>query len=154
MLTSLAKKPLRPQLVAAFYEKLALMFWSSKDHLYHALALLKLYKLSKLYNRTLTKEQLMAYVGLPRSPPPPPRPATNSLLACVVLCDRMASTAALAVLAVPVGDSDSEDDFFEFNSRKEKNLRVAAILGYSTAVRRELLVDEVVRAKRSTQFFH
>jgi hypothetical protein len=56
----------------------------------------------------------------------------------------MASSTALAVLSVPVGENENDEDFFEFNSRKEKSLRVAALLGYSTVVRRELLVEGVV----------
>jgi translation initiation factor 3 subunit A len=58
---SLSKKPIKPQLLAAYYEKLTQMFWISKDYLYHALALLKLYKLSKTAN-ALSKEQLQLYV--------------------------------------------------------------------------------------------
>lgn len=42
-----SKKPTKPQLMAAYYQRLAQLFWHSKHHLLHAFSWSKLYTLTK-----------------------------------------------------------------------------------------------------------
>ena len=57
-LISLSKRPVKPSLMANYYSKLALVFWKSGNHLYHAATLHRLYVLTREQRKNLTAEEL------------------------------------------------------------------------------------------------
>ena len=54
----LAKKSPKPQLLANYYQKTALVFWKAKNYLFHAAALQRLFVLCKEQKKTMTTEEL------------------------------------------------------------------------------------------------
>lgn len=75
-LMNLTKKLPKPQLMANYYQKLALVFWKANNPLFHAAALFKLFTLSKELRKNMTQEdvQRMAsrVVGATLAVPIPP----------------------------------------------------------------------------------
>ena len=53
---SLSKKPTKPQLMANYYQKLALVFWKAGNKLFHACALLRLFQLSRDQRKNLSSK--------------------------------------------------------------------------------------------------
>jgi hypothetical protein len=54
----LAKKTPKPQLLANYYQKTALVFWKSRNYLYHAAALQRLFVLCREQKKAITSEEL------------------------------------------------------------------------------------------------
>ena len=54
----LAKKMPRPQQMAQYYQKIALVFGKSGNHLFHAAALFRLFQLSRDLKKNITTEEL------------------------------------------------------------------------------------------------
>ena len=46
-LVQLSKRPPKPQVMANYYQKVALVFWKAENYLFHACTLHRLYVLSK-----------------------------------------------------------------------------------------------------------
>ena len=97
-----------PQRMANYFEILAQLFWKSHNYVYHAYALLRFYTISKNQNRSLQEEDLR----------------------------RMASRVLVASISVPMENSLNEQarnyqEFFELESEKQKNSRLAASLNLS-----------------------
>lgn len=61
-LMALSKKSPKPQLMANYYQKLALVFWKAGNYLFHAAALFRLYHLSRDMKKNLTPEDLQKCV--------------------------------------------------------------------------------------------
>lgn len=100
---TLVKKSPKPQMMAIYYAKLTKIFWKSENYLYHAYAWYKLYHLSKTYSKTFTPADL------------------KLMMSCVVL----------STLAVPPYDRKHGAAHFELELEKDRNLRMANLLGFS-----------------------
>lgn len=116
----------KAKIMAAYYEKLTTLFWVSENYLFHAFAWYKFYTLCREFNRGMTPEQ-------------------KRLQASAVLLS------ALCIPSVPKSAS-SEDGSSKMKSKhdsfqKEKNIRMATLLGFHTRnPTRESLLSEI-RAK-------
>lgn len=61
-LTNMSRKPPKPQLMANFYQTLALVLWKAGNYLFHACAHHRLYILSREQKKTLTPEENERFV--------------------------------------------------------------------------------------------
>ncbi|GBG79223.1 hypothetical protein CBR_g29275 [Chara braunii] len=108
-LMTLFKKAPKPQMMATYYAKLAKIFWVSENHLYHAYAWYKLYSLQKNYNKNLLPRDLQL----------------------------IASSVLLATLSVAPYDRKHGAHHFELEMEKERNVRMANLLGFSLDPKRD-----------------
>eukprot|EP00239_Pterosperma_sp_CCMP1384_P002815 CAMPEP_0197846884 /NCGR_PEP_ID=MMETSP1438-20131217/4694_1 /TAXON_ID=1461541 /ORGANISM="Pterosperma sp., Strain CCMP1384" /LENGTH=1059 /DNA_ID=CAMNT_0043458663 /DNA_START=84 /DNA_END=3263 /DNA_ORIENTATION=- len=108
-LMSLVKKSPKPQMMAVYYAKLTKIFWMSENNLYHAYAWYKLYNLSKSYKKDFTSSDLKM----------------------------MASSVVLSTLAVSPYDRKHGAAHFELELEKDRNLRMATLLGFSLDPKRD-----------------
>lgn len=111
----MVKRTPKPQMMAVYYAKLTQIYWVSDSHLYHAYAWYKLYNLQKSYNKNLTAKDLQL----------------------------MASSVVLATLAVAPYDRKYGAHHFELEMEKDRNIRMANILGFNIDVKKDS--REVVR---------
>jgi len=114
------KRQPSPQRMAVYFEKLAQLFWTSHNYVFHAYAWLRFYLLSRDQNKNLSELDLQ----------------------------RLASIVLVSALSVPVEVSTSDQsrnhqDFFELHLEREKNSRLSALLGKSSALHREQLLNEI-----------
>lgn len=119
-LMTLSKKSPKPQLMAIYYKKLALVFWEAGNHLFHASALFRYFHLAKDLKKNITQEEIQ----------------------------RMASRVVLATLAVPMPPNRPEIDRLVETEENvgEKNQRLlATLLGLNNPPTRASLVKELVR---------
>lgn len=57
----------------------------------------------------------------------------------------MASAVLLSALSIPVSDPKSPDEqYFEYDIQKEKNLRMCTLLSITAAPKREALLQDLV----------
>lgn len=109
LMSTVKQKP-KPAMMAVYYAKLARVFAVSEGcAVYHAYALWKLYGLSRSFNKNLT-------------------PADVRQLASGVL---------LAALAVPPYDGRAGAAHAELEADKERNLRMATLLGFTLDPKRD-----------------
>ncbi|KAK3246629.1 Eukaryotic translation initiation factor 3 subunit A [Cymbomonas tetramitiformis] len=108
-LMTLVKKSPKPQMMAIYYAKLTKIFWMSENNLYHAYAWYKLYNLSKTYKKDFTSGDLKL----------------------------MASCVVLSTLSVPPYDRKHGAAHFELELEKDRNLRMANLLGFSLDPKRD-----------------
>ncbi|CAM9411979.1 unnamed protein product, partial [Hapterophycus canaliculatus] len=114
----ISKKTPKARLMASYYEKLTRIFWVSENYLFHAYAWYKFYSLASEYNKTLTSEAKVTQAN------------------CVLL----------AAISIPQIRSESANQLFdEDDLSKQKNQRMATLLGFSTDPSREALIDELVK---------
>ncbi|CAK9879667.1 unnamed protein product [Sphagnum jensenii] len=102
-LMTMVKKTPKPQMMAIYYAKLTKIFWVADSHLYHAYAWYKLYNLQRSYNKNLTAKDLQL----------------------------MASSVLLATLAVTPYDCKHGAHHFELEMEKDRNIRMANLLGFT-----------------------
>ncbi|KAL3515996.1 hypothetical protein ACH5RR_022898 [Cinchona calisaya] len=102
-LMCMVKKQPKPSLLVVYYAKLTEIFWMSSGHLYHAYAWLKLFSLQKSFNKNLTQKDLQL----------------------------IASSVVLAALSVPPYDHGHGTSHMEQENEKERNLRMANLIGFS-----------------------
>ncbi|XP_073389708.1 eukaryotic translation initiation factor 3 subunit A isoform X1 [Physcomitrium patens] len=105
----MVKRTPKPQMMAVYYAKLTQIYWVSDSHLYHAYAWYKLYNLQKSYNKNLTAKDLQL----------------------------MASSVVLATLAVAPYDRKYGAHHFELEMEKDRNIRMANILGFNIDVKKD-----------------
>ena len=96
-------------MMAVYYAKLTQIYWVSDSLLYHAYAWYKLYNLQKSYNKNLTAKDLQL----------------------------MASSVLLATLAITPYDSKHGAHHFELEMEKDRNARMANILGFTIDAKRD-----------------
>lgn len=108
-LMTMVKRTPKPQMMAVYYAKLTQIYWMSDNHLYHAYAWYKLYNLQKSYNKNLTAKDLQL----------------------------MASSVVLATLAVPPYDRKHGAPHSELEIEKDRNIRMANILGFSIDAKKD-----------------
>ncbi|KAF7817902.1 eukaryotic translation initiation factor 3 subunit A [Senna tora] len=105
----LLKKPFNPlktpkaSLMVVYYAKLTEIFWISSSYLYHAYAWFKLFLLHKSFNPNLSQKDLQL----------------------------IASSVVLAALSVPPYDHTCGAFQMELEHAKEKNLRMANLIGFN-----------------------
>lgn len=118
-LMSLNKKGLgKPNLIASYYQKLALVFWKSHSPLFHAAALFRLFHLMKELRKNLTPEEVQ----------------------------KMASRLVLATLSIPIPPIRPEIDKLvdtEENVIEQHHRNLSSLLGITTKppTRSSLIVD-------------
>eukprot|EP00249_Psilotum_nudum_P025011 c29348_g1_i1 orf=523-3702(-) len=108
-LMTMVKKSPKPQMMAIYYAKLTKIFWVSDSHLYHAYAWYKLYNLQKSYNKNLTQKDLQL----------------------------MASSVLLATISVMPYDYKHGASHFEIEMEKDRNVRMANLLGFTLDPKRD-----------------
>ncbi|KAK9102806.1 hypothetical protein Sjap_020060 [Stephania japonica] len=108
-LMCLVKKSPKPSLMVVYYAKLTEIFWISESHLYHAYSWFRLFTLQKSYNKNLTQKDLQL----------------------------IASSVVLAALAVTPYDHMHGASHMELEKEKERNLRMASLMGFSLDPKRE-----------------
>ncbi|PON65523.1 Proteasome component (PCI) domain containing protein [Trema orientale] len=102
-LMSMVKKTPKPSLMVVYYAKLSEIFWISSSHLYHAYAWLKLFNLQKSFNKNLSQKDLQL----------------------------IASSVILAALSVAPYDQRRGASYLELEIEKERNLRMAKLIGFN-----------------------
>lgn len=102
LMTHVRRTP-KPQLMAVYYAKLTQIFWMSNNLIHHAYAWYKLFNLARTHNKNLTD-------------------ADSKALASAVL---------LAAVAVPPYDPKGGSPRMEQESDKERNVRMAQLLGFA-----------------------
>lgn len=117
-LMNLNKKPPKPQLMANYYQKLALVFWKADCHLFHAAALFRLFHLTRELKKTITPEELQ----------------------------RMASKLVIATLTIPIPPNRPDIDKLvdtEENTVETHQRNLASLLGLTTVLptRAQLVKD-------------
>lgn len=117
-LMNLSKKPPKPQLMANYYQKLALVFLKANCPLFHSVALFRLFHLSKELRKNITAEDVQ----------------------------KMASRVVAATLAIPIPPNRPEIDKIvdtEENVIENHQRNLASLLGLTTNVptRNSLIKD-------------
>ncbi|OAY43998.1 eukaryotic translation initiation factor 3 subunit A [Manihot esculenta] len=102
-LMCMVKKTPKPSLMVVYYAKLTEIFWISSSHLYHAYAWFKLFTLQKSFNKNLSQKDLQL----------------------------IASSVVLAALAVAPYDRAKGASHLELENEKERNLRMANLIGFN-----------------------
>ena len=120
-LMNLNKKPPKPQLMANYYQKLALVFWKADCHLFHAAALFRLFHLTRELKKTITPEDVQ----------------------------RMASKLVIATLTIPIPPNRPDIDKLvdtEENTVETHQRNLASLLGLTTVLpTRSQLVKDLKR---------
>lgn len=120
-LMNLNKKPPKPQLMANYYQKLALVFWKADCHLFHAAALFRLFHLTRELKKTITPEEVQ----------------------------RMASKLVIATLTIPIAPNRPDIDKLvdtEENTVETHQRNLASLLGLTTILpTRSQLVKDLKR---------
>lgn len=102
-LMCMVKKSPKPSLMVVYYAKLSEIFWISSSHLYHAYAWFKLFSLQKSFNKNLSQKDLQL----------------------------IASSVVLAALSVAPYDQRRGASHLELENEKERNLRMANLIGFN-----------------------
>ncbi|KAJ3676233.1 hypothetical protein LUZ60_003645 [Juncus effusus] len=108
-LMTLVKKSPKPSLMVIYYAKLTEIFYVAESRLHHAYSWLKLFGLQKSYNKNLSQKDLQ-------------------LIASAVL---------LSALAVEPYDKRYGASHLELENEKERNWRMAGLIGFSLDAKRE-----------------
>ncbi|XP_013781691.1 eukaryotic translation initiation factor 3 subunit A-like [Limulus polyphemus] len=119
-LMALSKKPPKPQLMANYRQKLALVFWKAGNYLFHACALFRLFHLSRELKKNITADEIQ----------------------------RMASRVVVATLAIPMPPNRPEIDRLvetDENIIDKNNRMLATLLGLSNPPTRSSLVKDLLR---------
>ncbi|XVF41821.1 hypothetical protein PTKIN_Ptkin01aG0311300 [Pterospermum kingtungense] len=102
-LMCIVKKTPKASLMVVYYAKLTEIFWISGSHLYHAYAWFRLFTLQKSFNKNLSQKDLQL----------------------------VASSVVLAALSVSPYDQACGASHSELENEKERNLRMANLLGFN-----------------------
>ncbi|CAA7018249.1 unnamed protein product [Microthlaspi erraticum] len=102
-LMCMVKKTPKSSLLMVYYSKLTEIFWISSSHLYHAYAWFKLFSLQKNFNKNLSQKDLQL----------------------------IASSVVLAALSIPPFDRAQSASHMELENEKERNLRMANLIGFN-----------------------
>lgn len=136
MLSAKSKPMTKPQMIAQYYLKLSQIYWVSKHHFFHAYAYSKFFHLSRLYNKSLSEEDLKQM---------------SSVLMCAALSvppaarDARHATGKLSGSSIDTPAADESEDEFEFDVLRVKKNRLASLLSFNNTVvnidRTELLEE-------------
>eukprot|EP00123_Amoebidium_parasiticum_P016493 comp23456_c0_seq1/m.39161 comp23456_c0_seq1/g.39161 ORF comp23456_c0_seq1/g.39161 comp23456_c0_seq1/m.39161 type:complete len:1102 (-) comp23456_c0_seq1:443-3748(-) len=115
-LMGMSKKPPKPQMMATYFEQLALVFWKSDNYLFHAYAWHKLFWLSKEQKKNLTEEE----------------------------ATKLATHCALATLLIPITPQRTEaEEYLETDSTLAKQQQQALLVGLSQPPTRASLIQDL-----------
>nr|A7SK48.2 RecName: Full=Eukaryotic translation initiation factor 3 subunit A; Short=eIF3a; AltName: Full=Eukaryotic translation initiation factor 3 subunit 10 [Nematostella vectensis] len=119
-LMQLSKRPPKPQVMANYYQKVALVFLKAGNFLYHACTQQRLYLLMREQKKSITSEELQ----------------------------KMASHVLLATLSVPIQVSLSNTEkYLELDEvAREKSKRLANLLNLQNTPTRESLLQDMLKA--------
>ena len=67
-LMQLSKRQPKPQVMANYYQKVALVFWKAENYLFHACTLNRLYVLSREQKKSITQEEIQRYARVIEEP--------------------------------------------------------------------------------------
>ncbi|XP_020591275.1 eukaryotic translation initiation factor 3 subunit A [Phalaenopsis equestris] len=125
-LMSMVKRHPKPSLMVIYYARLTEIFRVSESHLYHAYAWLKLFTLQKSYNKNLTQKDLQL----------------------------IASSVLLSALSVTPYDHFRGSSHMEVENEKDRNLRMASLIGFNIDPKkeaREVLSREALLSELSSK---
>ncbi|KAK4768980.1 hypothetical protein SAY86_027130 [Trapa natans] len=108
-LMCMVKKTPKASVMVVYYAKLTEIFWISNSHMYHAYAWLKLFNLQKSFNKNLSQKDLQM----------------------------IASSVVLAALSVSLYERSSRASHLELENEKERNLRMADLIGFNVDLKVE-----------------
>jgi len=112
-----SKKSTPPEMMCLYYERLTQIFWQAKNYSFHALACVKYFNLLQKLNQDMTQSQTAA----------------------------LASQVLLAALAVSITKQETDRETAGvYDGQDEKDLRLAALLGFSAPLPRATLLDSLV----------
>eukprot|EP00124_Ichthyophonus_hoferi_P005504 Ihof_evm1s816 gene=Ihof_evmTU1s816 len=114
-LMGMSKKPPKPQMMATYFEQLALVFWKSDNYLFHAYSWHKLFWLTREQKKNLTAEE-----------------ATQLATHCV-----------LATLLIPVSAVQDNEQYLGTNSLQVKQQQQAMLVGLSKPPSRASLINDL-----------
>jgi translation initiation factor 3 subunit A len=127
------------QLMATYYEKLAQIFWVSSNYLFHAYAYYRFYSLCRTFKKSLTQAEIA--------------PMASKLLLATLAIPPAAARAGEADggsdgLSAPDADDGAGDaateQMLEYDAQKDKNQRMATLLGFAVPLRRDALLAEIL----------
>lgn len=130
----------RLELMVTYYEKLAQIFLVSKNYLFHAYALYKWYSL-----RVGGLSGLDGGASLASIPSQVKEEDQKNMATRVVLASLSIPLVEFESSA-PVFDEDASSKTAESSASREKNARMAALLGFATTPTRAKLLDEIESA--------
>ncbi|OWZ02698.1 Eukaryotic translation initiation factor 3 subunit A [Phytophthora megakarya] len=141
---NLVEQTPRVDLLVTYYEKLAQIFQVSKNHLFHAYALYKWYSLRVAGLQGLAGSQALQELPVLVSEEQQKEMATRVVLAAlsIPLIDFEASSS-------PLGDDESVVQAAENSltaAARDKNSRMAALLGFATTPTRANLLEDIAAA--------
>ena len=114
-LIGLSKKTPPPERMCLYYEKLTQIFWKAKNYLFHAYSCIKYFKTLQKVKADMSGEQTAA----------------------------LGSQVLLAALSIPVTEENDAEDF-DFDTQKEKNYRLATLLGLTSPLPRGALIADLI----------
>ena len=112
----LSKRTPPPERMALYYEKLTQIFWKAKNYLFHAYSCIKYFKALQKCKAEMSEEQKGA----------------------------LGSQVLLAALSIPVTEESESEVDFDFDTQKEKNYRLATLLGLSAPLPRGALIADLI----------
>lgn len=116
-LMDMSKKAPKPQMLAMYYQKLAMILWKSEDYAFHATAWMKIFQISKEHKKTF---------------------ATSDE------AQLMASSVLLSTLCIPISNAGKGLMNDEPMFTQEKNARLCGLLGINIVPTREELLAQVI----------
>ena len=117
--TTISKKTPRPQQLATYYNKVALVFWKAGNYVFHATTVLKLYVLHKEQKKNITHAELT----------------------------RLATKALLAILSIPLPAPRTQiDEHLETEETlNEKQKRLTSLLSLQQVPTRASLIRDMIK---------
>jgi len=116
-LMDLSKKTPKPQMLAMYYQKLAMIFWKSEDFAFHSTSWHKLFDISKLHKKTFSSSDE---------------------------AQQMASCVLLSTLCIPIMNTGKALTNDEPNFTLEKTARLCGLVGISALPTREELINSCI----------
>ncbi|CAF4381315.1 unnamed protein product, partial [Adineta steineri] len=117
--TTISKKTPRPQQLASYYNKVALVFWKAGNYVFHATTVLKLYVLHKEQKKNITHAEL----------------------------SRLSTKALLAILSIPLPTPRTQiDEHLETEeTTNEKQKRLTGLLSLQQIPTRASLIRDMIK---------
>ncbi len=112
-----SKRSPSPEMMCIYYERLIQIFWQAKNFLFHSYSCIKYFNLLRKLKHDISEAQVAA----------------------------LASQVLLSALSIPISENDDDSEFgFDFDVQKEKNFRLATLLGFNSPVPRNTLIADLV----------
>ncbi|GAB9471545.1 hypothetical protein Gpo141_00008751 [Globisporangium polare] len=143
---SLVDQVPRLELMVTYYEKLAQIFLVSKNHLFHAFALYKWYGLRVAGLEGINGGAVLATLPSLVTPEEQQEIATRVVLAAlsIPLLEFESASPVLDADSTPSAVNSAENSLSV--AAREKNVRMASLLGFTSTPTRAILLDEIEAA--------